>query len=635
MLKKTRQIGSVFLAALTVATAAAVELEDLGAPVKAGNFPIYGFTKDAAGATTAWTKVKSNDRIGIVGAEVDTGKATWLDIAADHPSRMILIRVYKNKVYGVQGGKPSRVIEYDPATGQRRTFKLPVNGGYFVDSSADISPDGKIYVGTFPDLEIGWFDPATGKTGSLPRVNPDENQKYILQLLVDQDNIVYFTVGLHHPEVWSYRPGTGEKKQILPEKHLTRSDRANLMVVDGTVYSWMNGEYYRCTPDRMEQVAAIPGVAAPKHRVPCNLEYAPGKELVLLDSDCRLAIRDSASGKMEYRQIDLPGFAPLVYSISRGTGNRLWIGSFSPPGLASFDPDQSEGARFVNYGRQGSGDAQIYDTIECKGKVYVSSYGQGWIDEIDLKAKKSKPVLTLFKNEEQERIFHLLPAADGKVYGPTMPIKGHLGGGILEWEPENGTHRFYRNVIDQQSVRALTVTSNPDLLFGAGDINGGSGSVPTETSAKIFLWNLKDKKTVWETIPVEGEKIYMGAHRLSGDLVWTVGVYTRTVVVADTAKREIVKTIKLPVSGKGISLRAVGSEPQTLGDRAFVLGGDALFEVDIPTGDVKIVLRSPIIQNKFNPLIHDTMAEYLHPDGTVYLGSGANLYRLRLPNRGH
>ncbi len=627
------RIRSVITATLLAFTslAGAAELEKIGTPIQAGHFPIYGFTRTPEGVVTAWTKVKSPARVGIIGAEPESGKATWIDVTKDHPSRMLLLRVYHNKVYAIQGGNPSRVIEYDPATGQRRTFKLPINGRYFVDSSAAIAPDGKIYIGTFPDVEIGWFDPATGATGALPRITPDLNQKYILQMLTDRDGHVYFTVGLHHPEVWCLQPSSGKIQQILPEQYRKLSDRANIMAVDGVVYSWMGNDFYRCTPEKMEPVDAIPGVKTPKHQIVCDLEFQPGKEFVALDSGSRLAILDRATGETSYRPIELEGFSPLIYSISPGAGSRLWIGSFSPPALASFDTAHPEKG-FVNYGRQGSGDTQIYDTLEWhNGRVYVSSYGQGWIDEVNLQRKRSQKVLSLFKSEEQERIFSFVPASDGKVYGPTMPIKGHLGGGILEWRPGSDRYRFYRNVIKNQSVQALTVTSDPALLFGAGTINGGSGSVPSEKEAKVFLWNLQDKKTVWETVPVPGEKIYMGAHRLSGDLVWTVGVYTRTVVIIDTAARKVVKTLQLPLSGNGISLRAVGSAPEKFGNRLYVLGGDAIFEVDVTSGKVEILTRSPIIQNKFNPLVHDTMAEYLDPSGVIYLGSGPDLYRFRIP----
>ena len=93
----------------------------------------------------------------------------------------------------------------------------------------------------------------------------------------------------------------------------------------------------------------------------------------------------------------------------------------------------------------------------------------------------------------------------------------------------------------------------------------------------------------------------------------------------------MVKTLQLPLSGNGISLRAVGSAPEKFGNRLYVLGGDAIFEVDVTSGKVEILTRSPIIQNKFNPLVHDTMAEYLDPSGVIYLGSGPDLYRFRIP----
>lgn len=616
------------LAATLAAAPRFGEIEDLGRPIQSGSYPVQGVTRDAGGRVTTWIPIRLADRIGFVGIDTATGKSTWIS-TADYGSRMILLRTWQNRVYLVQGGQPARVLRYDPATGEQKSFPLPVNISYFVNSSADFTPDGKLFIGSYPDTALSWFDPATGKTGTLGRVSPDEKQKYILQVLADRAGTVYFSAGLHHPEVWSYQPATGEKRQILPEKFLQSSDRANLTVSGGDVYSWMGGERYRCRPDRMELVEAIPGMAEPAGVIPLDRSAGPGKEYFLLDARAMLGIRNLADGKIEYIQTDFAPFDTTVYSIRPGQGNRLWIGGFSPPALSRCD-DPANRAAFVNLGRQASGDTQIYDTLEYGGKLYTSSYGKGCIDEVDLKTAKYTPVLSLFTPEEQERLFMLIAADDGKIYAPTMPIKGILGGGILEWDIRQGKkNTFYRHVVPNQSIRALTATAQPELLFGASDIYGGSSSIPVEKNAKVFLWDTGGKKTVWEAVPVEGEKIYMGAHRLGGNLVWTVGVFSRTLVVVDTAERKVVRTIPIPRSGEGVSLHAVGSAPEVFPGIAFVIGGDAIYAVDTATGEVAIEAKSPLIQNKFNPLIHDTMAEYIAPEGTIYFGTGANLCRLK------
>ncbi len=604
------------------------EIEELGCPIQSGSYPVQGVTRDATGRATAWIPLRLADRIGCVGIDAASGKSTWIDIAA-YGSRMNLLRCWQNQVFLVQGGSPARVLRYDPATGAQQSYPLPVNISYFVNSSADIAPDGKLYIGSYPDTALSWIDLASGKTGSLGRVSPDEKQKYILQILSDRDGVVYFTAGLHHPEVWSYTPATGEKRQILPEKYLGLSDRANIMTVDGVVYSWQGKEFYRCGRDGMTQVDRIPGVTEPAHASRIDRAAGPGKEYFLLDARAMLGIRDTGTGNVEYLKTDFAPFNTTIYSIRPGSGGKLWIGGFSPPALSRCD-DPAGKASFINYGRMANGDTQIYDTLEYRGKLYTSSYGKGCIDEADLKNRKYTPVLSLFSSEEQERLFMLIPAADGKVYAPTMPIKGILGGGILEWDIAQGKkHTFYRNAIRNQSIRAICVSSKPELLFGASDIFGGSSSIPVEKSARVFLWDTAAKKTVWEAVPVEGEKIYMGAHRLGGNLAWTVGVYSRTLVVVDTVARKVVKTIRIPQSGAGIAMHAVGSAPEVFPDVAFVIGGDAIYAVDVEKGEVAVVVKSPLIQQKFTPLVHDTMAEYIAPDGTIYFGTGAKLCRIK------
>ena len=140
------------------------------------------------------------------------------------------------------------------------------------------------------------------------------------------------------------------------------------------------------------------------------------------------------------------------------------------------------------------------------------------------------------------------------------------------------------------------------------------------------MWDPATKKVVWDAAPLKGEKYYLGAYPLGGSRFWAVGVTSRKVVVVDTARRTIEKTIELP---RRSGLRPLGSAP-VLGDRAYLLLGDGLYEVDIAGEKVTKLFSSPEIEAKFVNSLHGTHAEYMAPDGTVYFGSQSRLYRIRL-----
>ncbi len=614
-------------------TAPAVEQESLGNPVRSGELIVAGYTRGADQSETAWARVMLPERRGILGIDCKSGKTTWVDLAK-YGTHLQLLRVHPNgKAYALVKNTLAKdknanalLVEYDPATGKQREIPLPVRGDYFMPVTGDIAPDGTIFVGTYPEVQLAWFNPETGKSGGTKRLSSDARQKYVLYLLSDKDGKIYFTVGLHHPELFCYDPVSGASRQLLPEKFAKSTIKGRIYRgTDGQVYAQYGKEVFRCFPDRVEPVDALPALEFDKpYTFPGNFTLADGRQLLSVDSEGVLSLSNPATGKIEEIPTDFPAFSPLVYSICPGLNGTIWVGSFSPAALASFTHGEAK-PEYTNYGKRTSGSTQIYWAHEYPDRVYLSSYVGGSIDRMDKNHDKFKKVVRLSGKEQQERVFMLIPGPDGKLYGPTMPIKGHLGGGIVVVDPENDTYRFYRNVVDQQSLRALAAT--PDgLIFGVSDINGGTSAIPTAREAKIFLWDPATKKVVWDAAPLKGEKYYLGAYPLGGSRFWTVGVTSRKVVVVDTARRTIEKTIELP---RRSGLRPLGSAP-VLGDRAYLLLGDGLYEVDIAGEKVTKLFSSPEIEAKFVNSLHGTHAEYMAPDGTVYFGSQSGLYRIRL-----
>jgi hypothetical protein len=55
-------------------------------------------------------------------------------------------------------------------------------------------------------------------------------------------------------------------------------------------------------------------------------------------------------------------------------------------------------------------------------------------------------------------------------------------------------------VVPEQSVVSLTTWNN--LLVGGTSINGGEGILPTQTDARLFVWNPETQQEVTSIIPV-------------------------------------------------------------------------------------------------------------------------------------
>ncbi|MGE4565153.1 MAG: hypothetical protein AB7F32_09800 [Victivallaceae bacterium] len=613
------------LVAATLLRADAPQLEALGEPVRCGEIKIAGVSR-VGDKVTAWAPIRLPERRGLAGIDIATGKVTWIDLDKYNPTSLSA-RVKDGKAYVMPRGKEGMVIEYDIASGKVSEYKMPIAATYFLDTSADFAPDGKLYLGGYPETQIGWFDPQTGKTGGTPRISPDPRQKYILFLLAAKDNCIYFTVGLHHPEIWSFNPATGDKKQLLPAKYLESADKPRIALGrDGAVYAKVGSATFKCFPDRLEEVSDWPVDPQPDNRMPgfaTDVKLDADRVAIAIDNDGSLIVRNLATQKDERLKTGFEPFFPLVYSVCGGLDGRIWVGSFTPAALASFDGKAAK-PEFTNYGKVSSGSTQIYWTLEFPDRVYTSSYVGAALDRMDKKTGESKLVFKLGA-QQQERLFMLVPGPGGKYYGPTMPIKGHLGGGIVEFDPATEKYSFERNVIAEQSLRALA-PADGGLLFGVSDINGGTSAIPSEKTAKVFLYDPATKKAVWSIEPIKTEKTYLGAYPLGKNRFWTIAQDSRKVVVIDAAARKVEKIIDLP---RGTGIRPVGSTA-ALGNRAIVLSGDSLLDVDADSGKVTTVLKSPIILEKFAKALHGTHAEYLAPDGTVYFGSNSGLYRVKL-----
>jgi hypothetical protein len=612
---------------------AAPKLENLGKPISFSIFDVFGITRNDAGDATVWAIVRSPEQRGVVGTEVKSGKSRFVDLGKYDSSRL-QARVIGNKVYAVMCAKNRGIfVEYNPATGKLRDFPLDaeLKAGYFMQISGDFTADGKYYVGVYPETQLCWLDTKTGKTGFTPRFSTNKRQNYLNSVAVDRNTgIVYAAAGLNTPEVFSYDPATGKFRQIIDEKYLIEGKKSSVALGgDGGVYVNAAGKRFRCTPDAAIEVDAVPPLdrRTAKFHLPFDLNVSETMTAEAFDSNCRLILKNTATGEKTIVQSDFPIVNPLVYSICGGLDHRIWVGSFTPAAIASFDGSAQE-PEYTNYGKMSTGSVQVYWTLETPKNTYTSSYSAGAIDRLDLKAKKFKKLLTLSDSskEQQERIFMLIPAADGKIYGPTMPIKSILGGGIVELDPATENYVFYRNVIKNQSIRALAAAPG-NLLFGVSDVSGGTSAIASEKEAKIFLWDTATKQVVWEEVAVPGEKTYLGAYPVSASKFWTVGTSTRTVVLFDAAARKVEKTIRLPEGYSG--LRPVGSAP-ALGNRAVLLLGDSLFDVDFDSGKITKVLSSPAIEAKFKGSLHGTHAEYMAPDGSVYFGSESSLYRVRM-----
>ncbi len=224
---------------VTVGSSALAEpqFERIGMPCVIKQLGVWFVAPDGKGGHMAWGDFESPDQRAIIGANIETGETTWVDVGMFRFTHIAMTLGADGRIY-VYTGNPSHFLAYDMATGELEDLGAPAEpANYF--SKGQMGPDGKTYwIGSYPGTHLVSVNTETGETKHHAKIAEDPLENYIWpQLAVADDGIVYCPVGLHHKELWSYDPASGEKHQILPEEFLGEQGCPSVWLADdGAVY---------------------------------------------------------------------------------------------------------------------------------------------------------------------------------------------------------------------------------------------------------------------------------------------------------------------------------------------------------------------------------------------------------------
>src|SRR5690606_13339481 len=97
------------------------------------------------------------------------------------------------------------------------------------------------------------------------------------------------------------------------------------------------------------------------------------------------------------------------------------------------------------------------------------------------------PELVYPFNNKQDRPF-AIASGDNKLFVGTIPDYGYLGGSFAVYDEVKDVWTQYDNIVHQQSIISLAYKDG--LVYGGTTVWGGLGIEPTETAAKIFVWDV-------------------------------------------------------------------------------------------------------------------------------------------------
>lgn len=626
-------VGVRLLTAVSLLTTAAVvgaplEFERIGVPVRETGHRLLFSTPHPDGYHIAWADHNSPDFSGLLGVRLDTGEVQFVSLEDFGHNHVALVHGADGAIYAYCGRRHGHFVRYDVATGELRDLGVPApnplprtQNVYFASGPGAMSPDGRFYVGTYPGATLVWVDTHTGETGSAGRFPQDPRNRHMWpSVAVSADNVVYCPVGQHHQELYAWDPATEQATQILPEELTSQPGVPRVWrAADGHVYGRSGEVSFRCTPTGiLTDVEALP---APEEPV-----MAGDWRVSDIDRQGMVKLTHAVTGEERTLQTDYEGRPIRIYAVGTEWEGRIWGGTVFPARVFSYDLETGE---LEDHGRRTGGRIQVYDIMGTSAGLLISSYVSALVDIWNPFAPQGQQWSgTLERGENQERPIQWARGPDGRYYTGTRPIKGHLGGALGRVDVDIPQARWWIKPVGDLSVMGVAPVSETNQVLCATSVAGGTGAIATETEAVVFLWDCEQEQVVHVDRPLAGARTYQAAARAETGLIYllvnpapgpgVVGQY----LAWDPVRREAVYVGELP--GIWTDLRFPFLHEEPVGPEGLLVGllGDAVFAISPEDHSLRVLGRHPSIA-----AAHGFMVT---ADGTLYYGSGGELWRARL-----
>jgi hypothetical protein len=522
--------------------------------------------------------------------------------------------------------------------------------------NVDIGSDGMIYLGTYPEGMLLRFNPANQRFENLGVMV--EKELYIRHVNGKFEGKIFCGIGAH-AQIVEYDLASGNKTAFLPEPYQQRSfvyysDRFKNLLYAAVVpepvilffdpathqllrevhppkpdqdFALFNYEsmvdvgddlYFGTRPDDnlyaynydrdeirliAEGIGAAFGLAQDRYLFCRN--YFGAYSIFDVKEEKIILQRDSK----------FKGAGMDIFALAEGVNGTIVGGAYINQGFFSYDPPKE---KLTSFGASVQFGGQIRQLVAAKNKIFLAHYTHARLTEYDPtkpwnpgNQPDSNPHLIGAVGHEQDRFPAAYLAEDHKIYFGTQPEYGVLGGTLTIFDPESRQIDVHRNVVQDQSIFALTGNRN-GLIFGGTAIGGGLGAHPTQTEAKIFTWDMAIKKKVMERSVVPGAAEIW-------DLVWTpenklIGAADSFLFVYDVKKDKIEATKNIHA---GVILNVLASRD------GWCYGNteNLLFRFS------KNLEQFEVIDQRLSPPQFGRGLIETH-DGRIYLGIGAVLYEL-------
>ena len=330
-----------------------------------------------------------------------------------------------------------------------------------------------------------------------------------------------------------------------------------------------------------------------------------------------------------------PSVASDICGLNLGPDGKIYGSTIISMHVFSFDPDTRN---LKDLGRVGWGHGEVYDVIAHKDKLYMGSYtgaywgvydpGKPWNPRRDAlgMADDANPRCLGQLGQDMNRPFEYAVGPDDRIYMACRANYGLTGGGLGMYDSATETLSVHRDT--DQSVQC--VTADHRFVYGGTSLSGGRGCVETTTEGKLFLFDTKNQRRVYECIPVPGAVAVTSlAVSLSNGMVYGT-TSTGHLFAFSVEERQVIK--KWLLRSEGTPLMGV---PETYGIIHLTAGSDGAVYGVTRTEVFKLDLSTDRILYLDQPPIPDLYQIVEGRPGVFYIGARGHLLEYHLKDTPH
>lgn len=564
----------------------------------------------AGGPAQAATRVYAtymyvNDTFDLVAIDPETG-GTKVYANPVHGEYGAIMVAYGGSLY--LGTRPhAHLIRFDPATARYSDLGKPAPSEQYI-WDLTIGADHKLYGCTYPSARLVRYDPATRTSEDLGVMDPHE--QYARTVAASDDGFVYVGTGFRRAGLVAYEIATGEHRDVLPPDLAVSGAAAYVRRgPDGRVYGRVGS-----TRLRLDGWSAAPvdesAVPARDPRVlagPNRHATIEGNALRITDDGFRLVGR---------RKFSYVGRPVQIFRIGGGPFGMLYAGTILPFHFLRVDPKRG-GADELGV----LGGGEPYAIGQLGDRVLIASYAAlapllvydphaPWSAGED--HVSSNPQEVHFEGEERAwRPQAMVVAPGGTAFVGALAGYGKLGGPLAIWNVAAGSVGVHDQIVADESVVSLAIAG--DYVIGGTTVAGGGGAVATQSDSKLFVWDSRLQRKVFETVPVPGASGITDLITAPSGLVF--GIAGDRLFEFDPVARTVTDAGKLPFSSPIYNSIAVGPDGRLWG-----LSQSGIFVID-PIGRTARLVAKPD-----KPIT----AGFALVGDRIYYGSGNSIVEYRI-----